>query len=478
MSIIYLKNFPYFIIFYILTKSTNLTQLILVEKLYNPLYNKDKKGANIMKIFKRFFSLIISFILFLSLPLYVYALHGDLNYDDCIGIEDAVLALKFATGLETPDEYQEHASDLDYDGEITTDDVRLILRGAANIDYVPDHFFSEWAIIKEPTCTENGLAKCYCLYCEKEVTKTLNKTGHNIVPATCEDASYCSVCKEVFGEPLGHTENEGHCINCNKLLLPPTLAYNNKEIKFGCTASSLKEILGEPKNKYTDNYSEKTTVVYVYFTDYKDLAIFTFIDGKLTQFFSNSATAKVSQGSSHYGLYCKSAPEKLGDIKLTVFSDTFNNNLPYSFCATVNESYNLTKTTDYELNEKLNFHLTNGLRAINGVAKLKYCNDAASVAKKHSTDMATRNYFNHLNPEGERVGARLTAGGVEWYACSENIVAGYYDPYAIANGWYNSEGHRKNILNPEYKYLGVGFAYNEKAQYKYYGTQNFYTDEY
>ena len=92
--------------------------------------------------------------------------------------------------------------------------------------------------------------------------------------------------------------------------------------------------------------------------------------------------------------------------------------------------------------------------------------------------MATRNYFDHINPEGERVGARLTAGGVEWYSCSENIVAGYYDPYAIANGWYNSEGHRKNILNEKFKYMGIGFAYNENAQYRYYGTQNFYTDEY
>lgn len=428
-----------------------------------------------MKMFKRLFSIIISFILILSFPLYVYALHGDLNYDDCIGIEDAVLALKFATGIETPDEHQEHTADLDYDGIITTNDVRLILRGAANIDYVPDHFFSEWETISEPTCTENGLAKCYCLYCEKEVTKVIDKTGHSLVPATCEDASYCSVCKEIFGEPSGHIESEGHCITCNKLLLPPTLSYNNREIKFGCTASSLKEILGEPKNKYTDSNAEKTTVVYVYFTDYKDLAIFTFIDGKLTQFFSNATTAKVSQGTSHYGIYCKSAPETLGDIGLTVYTDKFNNNLPYSFCATVGESYNLTKTTDYELNEKLNFHLTNGLRAINGVAKLKYCNDATAVAKNHSTDMANRNYFDHINPEGERVGARLTAGGVKWYSCAENIVAGYYDPYAISNGWYNSEGHRKNILNSEYKYLGVGFAYNEKAQYKYYGTQNFYT---
>lgn len=431
-----------------------------------------------MKAIKMIFSLLISVIIMLSLAVFSSALHGDVNYDEYIGIEDAVIALRFATGIETPDEHQEHVADLDYDGEITTTDVRLIMRGAADIDFVPDHFFSDWETITEPTCTETGIAKSTCYYCRKEVTKVIPEKGHSFVPATCSQASHCSVCNESFGEPLEHIENEGHCINCNELLFAPTLSYNNEEIKFGCSSSYVKNLLGEPKSKYKDSNAEKTTVVYVYFTDYKDLAIFTFIDGKLTQFFSNATTAKVTQGSSHYGLYCKSAPEKIGDININAYSDTFNNNFIYSFCATVGESYNLTKTTDYALLEKINFHLTNGLRAINGVSKLKYCYDAAKVAENHSFDMATRNFFDHTNPEGKRVSDRLTENGIEWYACAENIAAGIYDPYALSNGWYNSEGHRKNILNTKYKYIGVGFAYNEKANYKYYSTQNFYTDEY
>ena len=420
----------------------------------------------------------MSFLFIFALSLSANALHGDINYDEYISIEDAVIALRFATNIETPDEHQEHAADLDYDGKITTADVRLIMRGAADIDYVPDHLFSQWEIISEPTCTEDGLAICHCLYCKKEVEKVLEKTEHAIIDATCEKASYCSVCNEVFGEPLDHQEKEGHCINCNKLLHSPALSYNGKEIKFSSSEATVKNALGEPKNKYTDNYAAKPVVVYVYYTNYKDLAILTFTDGKLTQFFSNASTAIVMQGSSHYGLYCKAVPEKIGDISLFAYADTFNNNLNYSFCATVGESYNLTKTTNYTLNEMLNFHLTNGLRAINDVPLLKYCSKASKVARAHSADMATRNFFNHTNPDGKKVGARLTAGGVDWYACAENIVAGYYDPYAISNGWYNSEGHRKNILNSKYKYLGIGFSYKQTAEYKYYGTQNFYTDEY
>lgn len=431
-----------------------------------------------MKKVRLFLSIIFSIIFVFYLSVSVFALHGDVNYDEYIGIEDAVIALRFATGIETPDEHQEHAADLDYDGEITTKDVRLIMRGAADIDYVPDHFFSDWEIIKAPTCIEDGFAESTCYYCEKKVTKTLNKTGHIIIPATCDTGSYCSVCNESFSEPLEHIESEGYCINCNKLLSSPTISYKNKLINFGSSSSKVKSILGAPQSSGKDSSAEKAITIYAYYTDYKDLAIFTFVDGKLTQFFSNSTTAEVEQGSSHYGLYCKSAPEKIGDIVLTTYTDTLGDGLDYAFCATVGEIYNLRKTTNYSLNSKINLLLTNGLRAINNVKPLQYCSDTESVATAHSKDMATRNYFEHVNPEGERVGTRLTKGGVTWYACAENIAAGIYDPYALANGWYNSEGHRENILNKKYKYLGVGFAYNEKATYKYYSTQNFYTDEY
>lgn len=428
-----------------------------------------------MKKIRLIISVVLAFAVIFSCSLSAKALHGDLNYDDLISLEDAIVALRFATGIQSPDEYQEHSADLDYDGEITTEDVRLILRGAANMDYIPDHFFSDWETVTPSTCSENGIAKCYCLYCEKEVTRLLDKLPHTLVPATCENKSYCSACFESFGEPLGHTSKDGYCINCGKPMSSPTVLYNSKELEFGSSAELIKNILGEPENQYTDANASSSVEILVYFTDYKDLGIFTFVDGELTQFFTNSGTAQVSHNNSHYGLYCKSATEKIGDIGLTVYTDTLNGNLPYSFCATVGDGYNLRKTTDYTLNEKLNFHLTNGLRAINGVAGLSYCEDAAAVAKGHSTDMATRNFFDHINPDGKRSGERLNEGGVEWHACGENIVAGYYDPYDIADGWYNSSGHRKNILNSSYKYLGVGFAYNEKSDYRYYGTQNFYT---
>ena len=134
-----------------------------------------------MKKVRLLLSIIFSIIFISSLSVSVFALHGDVNYDEYIGIEDALITLRFATGIETPDEHQEHAADLDYDGEITTNDVRLIMRGAADIDYVPDHFFSNWETIKEPTCTEEGSFNSKCKICHYIQSEVLPLYEHSYI---------------------------------------------------------------------------------------------------------------------------------------------------------------------------------------------------------------------------------------------------------------------------------------------------------
>ncbi|MEK1830243.1 CAP domain-containing protein [Priestia megaterium] len=50
----------------------------------------------------------------------------------------------------------------------------------------------------------------------------------------------------------------------------------------------------------------------------------------------------------------------------------------------------------------------------------------------------------------------------------ENIASNYQDGIAAVEGWLNSEGHRKALLNKEFTRLGVGV-------YEKYYTQNFIT---
>jgi uncharacterized protein YkwD len=67
----------------------------------------------------------------------------------------------------------------------------------------------------------------------------------------------------------------------------------------------------------------------------------------------------------------------------------------------------------------------------------------------------------------------VTNAGYRWSAVAENIAMGYPDPAAVMTGWMNSPGHRTNILNCQYRQLGVGVAASAKGAR--YWTQDFGT---
>lgn len=433
-----------------------------------------------MKYKRMLLCLLVSIVCAFALSLSSYALYGDVNNDGYIGVADSIAAIHFATGIETPDDEQFQNADVDRDGYITMVDVRIILRAAGAIEYLPNHLYSEWETQTPPTCTETGLAVSTCLNCETQAHKILYPTGHDIVEPTCTEKGYCKNCEDCTQLPLGHTEENGFCTRCSTRLFSPVVSYKNKTVTFGSRASAVKTALGTPKDTITDNGGEITSVIYVYYTDYTDLGIFTFTDGKLTQFFSNDKASYVYQGSGKFIFDKSSRNTTLGDMTVKCFTDDIGSGEAYCYTVTLTESgyYFYNKSTDNSASEKLIFHLTNGCRAINGVAPLIYSQDAAEVAQYHSNNMATKNFFSHTDSDGLKVGDRLDKFGVEWYHCSENIAAGYYDPYVINNGWYNSESHRKGMLNYKYKYLGVGIAHNSNSDYKYYSTQNYYNDNY
>jgi len=118
--------------------------------------------------------------------------------------------------------------------------------------------------------------------------------------------------------------------------------------------------------------------------------------------------------------------------------------------------------------------LVNIERANAGLPALTWHSGAAAVARAHSTDMGTRNYFSHTNPEGQSSSARVTAAGIGWSACGENIANGYITPAEVVEGWMNSPGHRANILG-NYTHIGVGFFIQPGTSYGTYWTQVFLT---
>ena len=70
--------------------------------------------------------------------------------------------------------------------------------------------------------------------------------------------------------------------------------------------------------------------------------------------------------------------------------------------------------------------------------------------------------FSHTRPNGEDCYSALPST-FQWNAAGENIAMGQPTPEVVVEAWMNSEGHRANILNDEYNYMGVG--YNSNGHY-------------
>ncbi|MFF0447109.1 CAP domain-containing protein [Streptomyces sp. NPDC004609] len=99
--------------------------------------------------------------------------------------------------------------------------------------------------------------------------------------------------------------------------------------------------------------------------------------------------------------------------------------------------------------------LVNEERAKAGCSPVRYDAALARLAGDFSADMADRGFFDHTDPDGRTPWDRAKRAGVKNLG-GENIARGQADAAAVMNSWMNSEGHRANILNCDYKTLGVG----------------------
>ena len=145
----------------------------------------------------------------------------------------------------------------------------------------------------------------------------------------------------------------------------------------------------------------------------------------------------------------------------------------------------------------------NEVRKKHGLSSLHWDDQLAHIARTHSIDMASRQYFAHVSPDGHSLRDRYHAAGYEqrvmthrsgnrtYYAIgAENLfqtylarsmwddgrVAAYHTKDEVVHdaveGWMQSSGHRKNILTPYWRREGMGIAVH-LASGKVYITENF-----
>ncbi|WP_333763813.1 CAP domain-containing protein [Streptomyces sp. IBSBF 2390] len=99
--------------------------------------------------------------------------------------------------------------------------------------------------------------------------------------------------------------------------------------------------------------------------------------------------------------------------------------------------------------------LVNEERAKVGCSALAANSSLARLAGAFSDDMAARDFFDHTDPDGATPWDRAAKAGITDLG-GENIARGQATAAAVMEAWMNSPGHRANILNCDYKTLGVG----------------------
>jgi uncharacterized membrane protein required for colicin V production len=99
--------------------------------------------------------------------------------------------------------------------------------------------------------------------------------------------------------------------------------------------------------------------------------------------------------------------------------------------------------------------LANEERAARGLAPLELDPRLVPVARAHSTEMFRLRYFSHVSPETGSPFDRLSEAGIGYSRAGENLA--YARSVATAHrGLMDSQGHRENILRPEFTRIGVG----------------------
>lgn len=216
---------------------------------------------------------------------------------------------------------------------------------------------------------------------------------------------------------------------------------------------------------------------HVYNSDYANFVLVAVDSARICGFYTNSKGFKVSNGIA-YGGGQNQEYESFNTITLRIYYDELAGNTVHAVFAM--EKNMAVVQADLDSPEFLkaqaleNFDAVNAFRVNHGKTPLVWEQDAAIAAEDHSRDMAVNGYFSHNSLDGRAPKDRfLNVMERQLMAVGENIFAGKTEGIESFAGWVNSEGHRQNMLEEIYKYLGVGVVYKQDSQYRCYTTQLF-----
>ncbi len=196
------------------------------------------------------------------------------------------------------------------------------------------------------------------------------------------------------------------------------------------------------------------------------------------------------------------------DPATTAFPDSYYTSVDWTKFeqwAAVNQKIDL-RNVDYNLLQAAIFFYTNQYRAGKKLPALQYRPALGNAATYQTKQMGDKGFYDHVNPydrtmrtaldrsekfgfDGEVVGENLAlefllnykAQTSYWYEASNSGYRYYYGDSrnnkgyvpqhtylslgkSVVQAWINSPGHRANLVNKSYRYLGVGVYLDPKTQ--------------
>ena len=136
--------------------------------------------------------------------------------------------------------------------------------------------------------------------------------------------------------------------------------------------------------------------------------------------------------------------------------------------------------SSYSQEELAFLTLINQYRESKGLGPLLLSDMVSDACAKHDLDMGKYKFFDHTTQASDyyAVGAspwdRMAASGYAYNTYKgENIAAGYGTAATVFQAWKNSSGHDANMLNPNFKVIGIALRVVSGSPYSSYWTTDF-----
>ncbi len=119
---------------------------------------------------------------------------------------------------------------------------------------------------------------------------------------------------------------------------------------------------------------------------------------------------------------------------------------------------------------------TNNLRLSLNIEPLNNNSVLQAAALDKTEDMLVNQYFAHVSPDNKGLKYWLSKVSYNYQVAGENLAIGFSDPIEVVNAWKASPSHYSNLIDPDFKEIGVAMVsgnyqgYDTTLVAQYFGT--------